>query len=299
MAAQVNRPPCTWLLQVCSRQHQQHHRQPAASRRRHSRALEQQTPALWKSTRSHPQNAMHRSTQSECSSYVRLHEGGWCHMIHNGQPVSQPCKGGRCKVQPPYVGAVCCMACRMWGDVVKWGSNFKTSTPGECCEACLKHVPAGGEPTCNGEQLDQEWEPHSISLPASLTCDSSPEAGTARQRCCLPAASVCDAQKSLVLQVWCAGGGCHCLNHVPASMSRNVPVPAVWVWCGVKELCASQYHECWLKHLVGGGFRVEALQQWFGGCLLRPVTRCSHYTVPKCGARLLSWGQHVRVQGHR
>lgn len=44
---------------------------------------------------------------------------------------------------------LCC--CRMWGDVVKWGSNFHTNTPGECCEACQKHVPPTGGPTCNGE----------------------------------------------------------------------------------------------------------------------------------------------------
>jgi hypothetical protein len=24
----------------------------------------------------------------------------------------------------------------------------------------------------------------------------------------------------------------------------------VWVWCGVKDLCGHQYHECWLKYLV-------------------------------------------------
>ena len=29
-------------------------------------------------------------------------------------------------------------------------------------------------------------------------------------------------------------------------------VRVVWVWCGDKAGCGSQYRECWLKHLVRG-----------------------------------------------
>jgi len=66
---------------------------------------------------------------------------------------------------------------RLWGDVVRWGANFRVKSAGECCDACLKALKPSGK------------------------------------------------------QVH----GCN-----------------VWVWCGDKELCKSQYHECWLKHLVRG-----------------------------------------------
>ena len=47
-----------------------------------------------------------------------------------------------------------CCSCRLWGDVVKWGSSFHTNTPGECCEACLKHTPAKHSAhKCNGKSV--------------------------------------------------------------------------------------------------------------------------------------------------
>ena len=42
--------------------------------------------------------------------------------------------------------------CRLWGDVVKWGSSFKVKTAGECCDACLKasNATKSNPLACNG-----------------------------------------------------------------------------------------------------------------------------------------------------
>lgn len=66
------------------------------------------------------------------------------------------------------------LACRFWGDVVKWGSNNHAKTPGECCEACQKHVAAGNAKPCNGEVYCQAalLQAHTQSSSPSSRCSS-------------------------------------------------------------------------------------------------------------------------------
>uniref|UniRef100_A0A383W4V9 Apple domain-containing protein n=1 Tax=Tetradesmus obliquus TaxID=3088 RepID=A0A383W4V9_TETOB len=77
----------------------------------------------------------------------------------------------------------------LWGDVVKWGSSFHTNTPGECCEACLKHTPAkhsahkcnvwvwcGIKESCGG-QYRECWLKHLVHPRATKPAREGPEVG--------------------------------------------------------------------------------------------------------------------------
>lgn len=65
-----------------------------------------------------------------------------------------------CTHRPPSL-------CRLWGDVVKWGSHHKFKTAGECCDACLKSLePKGNVPGCNGARFGGASRPPRAALAA-------------------------------------------------------------------------------------------------------------------------------------
>jgi hypothetical protein len=100
--------------------------------------------------------------------------------------------------------------CRLWGDVVGWGTTNLLNSAGECCQQCLKFKPRGPEDgDCNGAQ-NSSSNPQVVELHAR-THNTSMHTQQISPRCYL-----------------CA----------------------VWVYCGDKQACGSQYKQCWLKHLV-------------------------------------------------
>ncbi len=42
-----------------------------------------------------------------------------------------------------------------------------------------------------------------------------------------------------------------------AESTRRSSAAAVWVFCGDKEACSSQYQDCWIKHLVSAGLEIS------------------------------------------
>ncbi|EPS58745.1 hypothetical protein M569_16066, partial [Genlisea aurea] len=59
----------------------------------------------------------------------------------------------RSATETPAGGGRCCQGIEnteLWGDAVKWGSEFKLNSPEECCEACKGMCPdRGGACRCN------------------------------------------------------------------------------------------------------------------------------------------------------
>jgi len=113
--------------------------------------LIQPTQLLLKSTLSRQPSATRWSLQSEHSSR-HTHMSPLKTELKTVSPlVTQLMRQAGCAVVG-VANSVMSASYRMWGDVVKWGASFHTNTPGECCEACLKHIPPNeGDPTCNGE----------------------------------------------------------------------------------------------------------------------------------------------------